>query len=93
MMTENEAKTKWCPFAQVSYHRPDGDSPAHNRSTADGEDIDMAWLGIGALCIGSACMAWRWAVSPLDALAILKNANGERGGSYEKESGFCGLAK
>lgn len=44
-MTEDEAKTKWCPFARVSYgkyscNRSDHDSPVGK-------------------CIGSKCMAWR----------------------------------
>jgi hypothetical protein len=53
-MTENEAKTKWCPFVRVSAgagciggvsNRQDG---SHNK-TPDGNPN----------CIGSACMAWR----------------------------------
>jgi len=38
-MTEDEAKTKWCPFVRAA-------GPADPAS--------------GYLCIGSACMAWRW---------------------------------
>lgn len=59
-MTEDEAKTKWCPFVRVVIG-PDnptwqggmltnrGAIPADNRDT---------------LCIGSQCMAWRWTRSP-----------------------------
>jgi hypothetical protein len=49
-MTEEEAKTKWCPFARVL----DGSAAAVaavNRDADDSED----W----PTCIGSACMAWR----------------------------------
>ena len=58
-MTEEEAKTKWCPFIQVSAgggcvgglsNRQDG---SHNK-TPDGSPN----------CIGSACMAWRWREPP-----------------------------
>lgn len=45
-MTEEEAKTKWCPFAHMfsssgSFNRNQFDSPMTR-------------------CIGSQCMVWRW---------------------------------
>lgn len=55
-MTEDEAKTKWCPFARVV----GGEGAAFNRSvgsmgTAAEKSIDPPML-----CLASACMAWRW---------------------------------
>lgn len=45
-MNEDEAKTKWCPFAR--------NQPAINRGGMDFlHDCDPR-------CIGSECMAWRW---------------------------------
>jgi hypothetical protein len=57
-MTEEEAKTKWCPFARVQIDEDDG-SGAPNRFVEDKDgkpDSDMRHNS----CIGSACMAWRW---------------------------------
>ena len=55
-MTEDEAKTKWCPFAKaldptgkVASNRMDYDF----ESGANNPDPDC-------LCLGSGCMAWRW---------------------------------
>lgn len=53
-MTEDEAKTKWCPFVRAVL--PGTTLPAGNRGVGpDGTE------GVkGARCIASACMAWRW---------------------------------
>ena len=62
-MTEDDAKTKWCPFARVvvgeiktgGYQQPLG-LPSHNRVALGQATVSPP----AALCIGSACMAWRW---------------------------------
>ncbi len=46
-MTEEEAKTKWCPFARTEVFDAQGGCSGGNRGG-----------GITS-CIGSACMAWR----------------------------------
>lgn len=60
-MTEQEAKTKWCPFARVldwAVEAPSMREPAQmmfaatNRYLAPNNDMPT--------CIGSACMAFRW---------------------------------
>lgn len=48
-MTENEAYTKWCPFARVMSRVGDGEHVVNRSSGAQ----DMS-----ANCIASACMAW-----------------------------------
>lgn len=60
-MNEEEALTKWCPFARISVTRWYGDPPlvaataTTNRikHTTNPEDLTLA------NCIGSACMAFR----------------------------------
>ena len=47
-MTENEAKTKWCPFKREK-----------GSSLYPWESIPEHY-GTDGCCIGSACMMWRW---------------------------------
>lgn len=77
MMTEDEAKTKWCPFARVMLFEPEPGAGNHavNRTTMD------------CHCIGSACMAWRaeaGIVVPADSVTPEMLAR--------KAGGYCGLA-
>ena len=51
-MTEEEARTKWCPFARVAIEWQASIGSA-NRGAADDEKPLTR-------CIGSACMAWRF---------------------------------
>ena len=46
-MTEDEAKTKWCPHARKVF--PYSEAPAHNREADDAP---------ATKCIASECMAW-----------------------------------
>lgn len=64
-MTEDEAKTKWCPFARTTLAVSDGnqwsyahDAPsAHNRVGFDAAS-GRTPIALGP-CLGSGCMAWR----------------------------------
>jgi len=81
MLTEEEAKTKWCPFARVA-GRTTSDNAAQgcNRNYTGGPDS-------GGLCIGSACMAWRW-----KARFGTDPVNPENCAQLEPMYGYCGLA-
>ena len=76
-MTEEEAKTRWCPFARPVFGRDGG-----GRSfvlAAEGRkatvEPDGRLRNVEQTCIASACMAWR-------------GASPGRGGP----TGYCGLA-
>lgn len=77
-ITEDEAKTKWCPMARVILDysvQPDTQAVASaNRGEADETDQ----IFTGSRCIGSGCMMWRSEVGPAS-----RRATGR---------GFCGLA-
>lgn len=61
-MTEDEAKTKWCPFARVAVYTRGGfasdrsDPVVVNRDSTDTRTSPDGATG----CLGSGCMAWRW---------------------------------
>lgn len=55
-MTEDEAKTKWCPFARVVILGEGSPIGPANRAVGKGGTEGTK----GARCIVSACMAWRW---------------------------------
>lgn len=93
MLTESEAKQRWCPFARVTnpWNRPGfnryEDAGGHQSSTTE------------AACIGSACMAWRWAESIGGEIVWTEVVN--NGTVYAKPTGlkheaptqgYCGLA-
>ncbi len=83
-MNEEEAKTKWCPAVRVT--APDMGSEAGLVSVNRYESSDDGGEWNHCLCIGSACMAWRWT----------NKAGTKEDGSPAYYSGawqgFCGLA-
>jgi hypothetical protein len=54
-MTEDEAKTKWCPHVRhTALPMSNGDAAVY-----DNRSCEVAFHVAGC-CIGSACMAWRF---------------------------------
>lgn len=99
-MTEDEAKTKWCPFAITDMY-------ARTKRLED----HAAWPIAGfATCLASACMAWRDNRKPAHDIAYWKEASvgmfgadlskGEEYAAREHArclrenpiQGYCGLA-
>lgn len=76
-MTEDEAKTKWCPFVRHS----DGNAGVFNSGNRSEDPINISHSGgqFGCVCIGSECMAWRWNVETEIDIPKLP-------------TGYCGLA-
>lgn len=79
MMTEDDAKTKWCPMVRFKSAET-GSGPAFNRG---GSPDDWHILN----CIGSRCMAWR--AEMVDANDDPKDIEARW---IESGRGYCGLA-
>jgi hypothetical protein len=85
-MTEDEAKTKWCPMS-----RSWDEAGSANRGRKG--EIDVA-----DCCIGSACMMWRWLMVPNPEWAIFDHDLAPEGSAppawlESKTDGLCGLVK
>lgn len=76
LLTEDEAKEMWCPFARYS-----SGTAAANR-WKQSEPTPHALNPVPCRCIASECMAWRWKDQPPE-----NKVAGE-----DSWRGFCGLA-
>lgn len=84
-MTEDEAKTRWCPFVRLA--APADSQFAGTLGNRIGDDH-----GGNLCCIASKCMAWR----PYESAAFRDKAAAEfrhRGYRLVTDEGFCGLAR
>lgn len=81
-MTEDEAKTKWCPFVRAA--SPDG-AAAWNRSSFITYEHEARQA---TRCIASACMAWRWSEKQPPGHGFFADGSPHPEGAL----GFCGLA-
>lgn len=107
-MTEDEAKTKWCPFARVAASAPGkpltvpGGQSVFNRIETDVPEEVTRYPG-AAKCIASACMAWR--TRRVRAVIETVYADASPGPEWDEglldrewertdyqQDGFCGLA-
>lgn len=77
-MTEEDALTKWCPFARVH-----SNGTVANRDNP--EDALITEIDGVSRCLGSACMAWRWSEVMLTQGQHVPMPQGS-------PEGYCGLA-
>jgi hypothetical protein len=85
MMTEEEAKGKWCPHVRVARLETLG----RNDFIVGGTNRDALGrvaMPASCLCLASACMAWRW------ALGVAEDASGNEYSAPSTTRGYCGLA-
>ena len=103
LLTEEQARAKWCPHAAVVQYAYNEDAPAPapsgNRELfTTGAFKCSNSLNGAALCIASECMAWRWDASIQELPTMdfwLRTDDKTLGGVEVKRSearGFCGLA-
>ena len=82
-MTEDEAKTKWCPMFRVSHAGAGGSQ----YSSTSFEMKDNRNFRSQSECLASKCMAWRW------MLNVGENPeNPAEAMSLPPTEGYCGLA-
>lgn len=83
LVTEERAKTKWCPFVRglLANIDPEDTHTVLPDSVAFNRVIPPADVNGGCACVGSQCMAWQWAfiTKPLPKPGSPK-------------IGYCGLA-
>ena len=85
LRTEEEAKKCWCPFVRAAVH---GDDDTGLALGVNRWPLCAKGHMSGTTCIGSACMAWRWAGQGMPGV----DASGRAGTSPAHTIGYCGLA-
>lgn len=80
LMTEQEARTKWCPKYQVCGEDGDNRPEAHQMENGKWVRIPGS-IASSACCITSGCMAWR---------SESKLVNPGRPDAHWTEVGYCG---
>lgn len=82
ILTESQAREKWCPFSRVVEAGGPVGIPAYNRAHHQSNDAPVSYPA-GGLCLGSKCMAWRFERFP-----VATTGNTE----LRSDRGYCGLA-
>lgn len=86
MMTEQEATGRWCPFGRLGWFLET------TENGVGGITFNRTHEGDGdpnSLCLGSSCMAWRWATTSSRRSPY---PGGHPVNETKRERGYCGLA-
>ena len=92
LLTEEEAKTKWCPMVRARHERTElrGDNYVRIETHALNRiDDDVPWAA--TCCIASYCMMWRGALQRKSDGLIITHKTRVDARDYESV-GCCGLA-
>ncbi len=97
MITEEEARKKWCPFARTVEKLTDGISFPRNRvvnvpNKDDLTDVEFLSVLTGTTCIASECMAWRWWRPTSESIKKVMEEQEKMGIESPFKGGYCGLA-
>lgn len=84
-ISEEEAKTKWCPHARTSVDNIP--TVSFNRLIAKGKVDDPAYIHAANKCMGSKCMAWTW-IEP-DKLRDIDLVTGDVEAARKGRCGLC----
>lgn len=76
ILTEENAKTKWCPMVRVFKNECE-------KTYTTNEDFNN---GFEKTCIASDCMMWRW------NKVYAGLSHGGKQTNYSNDGGYCGLA-
>jgi hypothetical protein len=95
-LTEDEAKTKWCPMVRLVVAERDGsDGAGVNFNRTAIRNTSEYGTPHAAMCIGAGCMMWRWHEPWTSATEegvggdLVLRLSRKPG---EPKRGFCGLA-
>lgn len=99
LLTEEQAKTKWCPLYRVatsggdqSTFEIDNRPPEHVQPSEGGQWKPTGFIHPVACCIASECMAWRWiGKRSLDNTQWVEPVESGFVGTQQRR-GCCGLA-
>ena len=88
MISEREAKEKWCPQARFAIGNRKDNRKENTLTVADhGPSWNMVYdttrnSDYVAKCMGSECMAWRWAEKSAVEVPMI--------GDIKERKGYCG---